>query len=168
MMSEAHDLDVTLFRALHMSTRQLTAAVERALQDTAAVSLPEYEILSALAASPDRRARPSELGEMLAWEKSRTSHQVTRMEKRGLLTRLECDADMRGNWVVVTDKGAEAVRLAGPTYHAAILAHLAGFASDEDKGMIARHLIALVRALAPVACSGEVNALETTLAGVHH
>src|SRR5660398_9302 len=127
-MSATPSIEVTLFRALHLATRQVTAGVEQQLQEAAGVSLPEFQILNALSTSPEHRARPREIGDMLGWEKSRTSHQVTRMQKRGLLERFECDADMRGTWVVLTPAGAQAALVAEPAYVAAIEERLAAFA----------------------------------------
>lgn len=154
---------MTLFRALNLATRQVTAAVEQQLQAAAGVSLPEYEILSALMRSPEHRARPRELGDMLAWEKSRTSHQVTRMEKRGLLERLGCDADMRGTWVILTPEGARAVQAAEPAYVAAIEAQLGDVAPPSERESLAHQLLAIGREASPMACQGEVAALAESL-----
>ncbi|WP_291377860.1 MarR family winged helix-turn-helix transcriptional regulator [Demequina sp.] len=162
-MSATPGIDVTLFRALHLATRQVTAGVEQRLQDAAGVSLPEYEILSALATSPLQRARPREIGEMLAWEKSRTSHQITRMEKRGLLKRVDCDADMRGTWVTLTTVGARAVRAAQPAYVSAVAAQLSHMVSVDERTSLAQQLVAIGRAAGPATCLNEVAALEASL-----
>ncbi len=162
-MSDAPRLDVTLFRALHLATRQVTAGVSQQLQTAAGVSLPEYEILTTLAQSPENRARPREIGDMLAWEKSRTSHQVTRMEKRGLLKRIDCDADLRGTWVSLTVAGAEAVRAAEPAYIAAIVAQLGDIAPVHQRELLAQQLVAIGRSASPTTCQGEVAALEASL-----
>ena len=41
----------------------------------------------------------------LEWEKSRLSHQLSRMAARGLITREECAEDGRGAVVRITEKG---------------------------------------------------------------
>lgn len=46
---------------------------------------------------PADRMRFTELARLLEWEKSRMSHQVTRMAKRGLVAREECPDDGRGS-----------------------------------------------------------------------
>ncbi len=162
-MSAAPSIDVTLFRALHLATRQVTAGVEQQLQEAADVSLPEFEILHALSTSPERRARPREIGEVLGWEKSRTSHQVTRMQRRGLLERFECDADMRGTWVVLTPAGAQAALAAEPAYVAAIQDQLGSFAPAQDRESLARQLLEIGREARSTACQGEVAVLESSL-----
>jgi len=162
-MGDTRSIDVTLFRALHLATRQVTTGVEQQLQEAAGGSLPEFEILSALAQLPDHRARPREIGDMLAWEKSRTSHQVTRMQKRGLLERFECDADMRGTWVVLSPAGARAALAAESAYVAAIEAQLGPLASSADRESLAQQLLAIGRDASPATCQGEVAALESSL-----
>ncbi len=162
-MSATPSIDVTLFRALHLATRQVTAGVEQELQEAAGVSLPEFQILNALSTSPEYRARPREIGDMLGWEKSRTSHQVTRMEKRGLLERFECSADMRGTWVVLTPAGAQAALAAEPAYVAAVEEQLGAFAPAEDRESLARQLLELGREASSTTCQGEVAVLESSL-----
>ncbi len=162
-MSAIPSIDVTLFRALHLATRQVTAEVEQQLQEAAGVSLPEFHILNALSMSPEHRARPREIGDMLGWEKSRTSHQVTRMQKRGLLERFECAADMRGTWVVLTPAGAQATLAAEPAYVAAIEEQLGSFAPSKDRESLARQLLEIGRGANPAVCQGEVAVLESAL-----
>jgi DNA-binding MarR family transcriptional regulator len=42
------------------------------------------------------------------WERSRLSHHLGRMEKRGLIAREDCATDNRGAEVLMTPSGAEA------------------------------------------------------------
>jgi DNA-binding MarR family transcriptional regulator len=88
--------------------RQLDLALERELQRDAQISGPEYEVLITLFESPEKQLRAHELGAQLAWEKSRLSHQVTRMAARGLVERSECDTDARGTWIGLTTEGSRA------------------------------------------------------------
>ena len=85
--------------------RQLDRELERQLQRDAGLSTADYGILNTLAEAPDRRLRGRDLGELLAWEKSRVSHQVSRMEARGLVERQECPEDARGTWIGITPEG---------------------------------------------------------------
>lgn len=162
-MAGSDGLDITLFRALTLVARQLTVAVEHRLQREAGISLPEFEILSALAAAPDRRARAGELGQMLAWEKSRISHQVGRMERKGLIERFSCADDLRGTWVGLTDTGAEAIASATPAYDTAIQAQLGKLAATDAGAGLTREVLAIGTTVSPASCQGEVAALLTTL-----
>ncbi|MDQ1547439.1 MAG: hypothetical protein QOH69_2343 [Actinomycetota bacterium] len=94
-----------LWRAFHAMRRQLDLALERELQQDAQISGPDYEILITLFESPEKQLRARELTARLGWEKSRLSHQVTRMSARGLVERSECDTDGRGTWIGLTTKG---------------------------------------------------------------
>jgi DNA-binding MarR family transcriptional regulator len=85
--------------------RQLDRALEQQLQRDAGLSASDYAILLTLFESPDRRLRGRDLGELLAWEKSRVSHQVSRMEARGLVDRQDCPEDARGTWIGITPDG---------------------------------------------------------------
>ncbi len=162
-MEQEIGADVALFRALSLAARQLNAAVEQRLQSAANISLPEFEILSALRAAPDNKVRAGELGVMLAWEKSRTSHQVARMQRRGLVSRATCHDDLRGTWVGITDAGWDAIAAATPAYRDAVEAQLSGVIGTDDADAIARLALQVSRRVAPESCHSEVSALERSL-----
>ena len=94
-----------VWRSFHDMRRELDLVLERELQRDAQVSGPDYEILITLFEAPERQLRARELSARLGWEKSRLSHQVTRMVARELLERAECDTDGRGTWIALTTKG---------------------------------------------------------------
>src|ERR1700691_605695 len=93
----------------------LPAALNRELQDSG-LTLPEYEVLVQLSETPQHRLRPFQICEALTWEQSRLSHQLTRMERRGLVSRQECEADGRGAFVELTAAGAGAIAAAAPRH----------------------------------------------------
>jgi DNA-binding MarR family transcriptional regulator len=80
------------------------------------LSHPDYLVLAALDDETAGRRRLVELAHDLGWEKSRTSHHVTRMCARGLVTKASCPTDRRGAFVVVTDEGRRARARATPDY----------------------------------------------------
>lgn len=92
----------------------LSAALHRDLQATSGLSLPDFDVLVRLTESEDGRVRVSELARLLGWERSRLSHHVTRMERRGLVARDDCVDDGRGAYVVVTPEGRRAIEAAAP------------------------------------------------------
>lgn len=89
--------------------RRLDRALETELQQDSSVSLPEFEILLSLSDAPDRQLRTKDIAQRIDWEKSRVSHQVTRLERRHLVTRRVCETDARGSWVTLTDAGFQTV-----------------------------------------------------------
>ncbi len=95
---------------------QLAARLNRQLQATSGLSLPDYDVLVALTDVPERTLRMFELGGRLGWEKSRVSKQVSRMSGRGLVARRECPEDRRGAFVDLTDTGLAAIQAAAPAH----------------------------------------------------
>ena len=103
--SEISEQEWGLWRGFVTMHRHLSRELDRQLQRDAGISQADFIVLGRLSEAPDRKLRTGELAELLAWEKSRVSHQVTRMEARGLVERTECDTDGRGTWVGVTAEG---------------------------------------------------------------
>ena len=95
---------------------QLSARLERNLLRDAGLSGADYAVLVNLSEAPDGRLRAGELGRAMNWEKSRLSHQVTRMAGRGLVRREQCPSDARGSFVVLTCDGMRAIREAAPDH----------------------------------------------------
>ena len=90
------------------------AALHRDLQADAGLSLPDFDVLVRLTEADDGRVRVSELARSLSWERSRLSHHVARMQRRGLVDREDCVDDGRGAFVVLTDAGRGAIKAAAP------------------------------------------------------
>ena len=77
-------------------------------------------MLVPLSHTPDGVLRARELCTELAWDRSRLSHLVGRMEKRGLVAREDCSEDARGSMVRLTDAGRAAVEGVAPEHSEAI------------------------------------------------
>lgn len=95
---------------------QLNAALHRQMQADAGLSLPDFEVLVMLTDDPAERIRVSDMARALQWERSRLSHHLTRMEKRGLVERGECPEDGRGAVVLLTPTGRDAIEQAAPAH----------------------------------------------------
>lgn len=80
------------------------------LHSQASLSMGDYQVLLALSEADGNRLRSSELADSIAWERSRLSHHIGRMEKRGLIGREECVEDNRGAHIVATEAGERAFR----------------------------------------------------------
>lgn len=57
-----------------------------------------------------------DLGTQVDWDRSRLSHHVSRMEKRGLVSREDCPDDARGSMVRLTATGRGAIEAAAPQH----------------------------------------------------
>ena len=98
----------------------LSEALQQQLLRDAGLSASEYAVLVAVSHTADGILRARELGSELGWDRSRLSHLVRRMEKRGLVTRAECAEDARGSMVRLTNTGRTAVEDAAPEHSEAI------------------------------------------------
>jgi DNA-binding MarR family transcriptional regulator len=76
----------------------------------------DYEILVALSEAPDHQLRMTDLADATAQSRSRLSHQISRMEKRGLVRRDNCEGDKRGTFAVLTREGMNSIKRVAP-YH---------------------------------------------------
>jgi DNA-binding MarR family transcriptional regulator len=101
-----------IWRAYLTMASRLQTAMHRQLQQDCELSLADYDVLVALSERGPQRMH--ELGEALAWEQSRVSHQLRRMRGRGLVARHGSDDDRRGATVALTDNGRAALRAAAP------------------------------------------------------
>lgn len=80
------------------------------------LDLGEYEILVHLSEADDRRLRMSDLADAVRQSRSRLTHTVTRMERKGLIERVACPEDRRGVIAVLTDAGFALLEQAAPTH----------------------------------------------------
>ncbi len=76
----------------------------------------DYEILVELSEAPDQRLRMTELADATSQSRSRLSHQISRMENRGLVRRDECEGDKRGTFAVLTAEGIAAIERVAPDH----------------------------------------------------
>jgi DNA-binding MarR family transcriptional regulator len=139
-----------VWNTFYRMRRQLDLALERQLRHDAKISRPDYEILLALFESPDKQMRARELGALVGWEKSRLSHQVTRMEARGLLERKDCDADARGTWIGITTAGSRATLGAMRDHASSIRRFFFDVLSDDEKSVLRDISARVLTALGPL------------------
>ena len=88
--------------------------VNRELQADSGLSHQDFHVLNALADSPGQRLRLGDLAVRIGWERSRVSHQLLRMERRGLVDRLPSASDARATDAALTAEGRAALRRALP------------------------------------------------------
>ncbi|MFG3025076.1 MarR family winged helix-turn-helix transcriptional regulator [Streptomyces sp. NPDC048254] len=102
--------ELRVWRDFIETTEALRSELSSRLQRETSLSPGDYAVLLALREADGRRLRSSDLAARVGWERSRLSHQIGRMERRGLVRREECVTDSRGAEVVLTPEGAEAFR----------------------------------------------------------
>jgi DNA-binding MarR family transcriptional regulator len=123
--------ELAIWRSLLDTTAELRRVLGAQLQESG-LSPGDYQVLLALREADDRRLRSSELAASIDWERSRLSHHLGRMERRGLIRRDECATDNRGAEVSLTDDGAGLFRRATAPHMRAIKKHFADALTPEQ------------------------------------
>ncbi|UDY36779.1 MarR family winged helix-turn-helix transcriptional regulator [Dermatobacter hominis] len=132
------------WRAYMEMRDEVTLRLERDLQARSGLSGADYQVLVHLSESPGDAVRPVEVCTALRWEQSRLSHQLTRMERRGLVERRACEEDGRGSIVALTDEGRAAIEEAAPGHVVALRALLVDVIGRDGMlqlGAIARRVL---------------------------
>jgi DNA-binding MarR family transcriptional regulator len=149
----------TAWRAYLDMNAKLTAKLNREMQQQSGISIADYSVLVQLSEHVDARMRVLELARALGWEKSRLSHQLTRMQQRGLIERSNCSEDRRGAWIVLTDKGNDTVIAAAPRHVDSVRRYLFDELTPEQVdalGSIGRRVAEVVDA----ACAGREDSCD--------
>lgn len=118
---------MTYMRVYH----RLEYEMNHHLRAECGVSLDDYTVLSTLSRAPGRRLQVTALATTIGWERSRLSHHLTRMTRRGLVERTACETDRRGTVVILTAEGWQVLSGAAPV-HAEWVRQ--AFFSDLDPG----------------------------------
>lgn len=108
--------EARVWRAFVDLQRELMSSLATRMQHDSGLSGAEYEVLVPLSESEHGVLRARELGALTCRDRSSLSHQVKRMERRGLVAREECAEDARGSMVRLTQEGRAAVEAAAPQH----------------------------------------------------
>lgn len=107
-------------------------ALGQQLQADSGLSLPDFEVLVVVSEAEGGSLRVAALSDKLGWERSRLSHQLTRMIARDLIDRRACPDDGRGALVSLTEHGRRTVEGAAPG-HVEAVRRLLFDVLDEDE-----------------------------------
>ncbi|MCI9857045.1 MarR family winged helix-turn-helix transcriptional regulator [Microbacterium proteolyticum] len=111
--------ELRAWRLFIETSEQVKNVVAARLQNDAGLSTGDYGVLLALSEHPEKRMRSSLLAEHIGWERSRLSHHLGRMERRGLIHREPVAGDSRGAEIALTVVGAQLFRAgSAPHLHA--------------------------------------------------
>lgn len=119
----------TRFQRMHA---RLTDRLNREIARETGLSQADFEILCALIQQPDTPVRALALRCGIEWEKSRLSHQLRRMEQRGLVTREVCEEDNRSMLIRVTPTGRSLAEAARRHYDRALHDYFANTLTGDD------------------------------------
>lgn len=110
------DTEQAVWRRYLSVMRLLPDLLSASLVKSHDLTLIDYEVLARLSEAPQRRLRMTELAEGALLSKSRLSHQISRMERDGLVRREPCETDGRGFFAVLTEQGWQKLLGAVPTH----------------------------------------------------
>jgi len=94
----------------------IEADLEKALGASVGLSVVEYTVLDALSRQDGWHMRMQQLARATALSPSATTRLVTRLEDRGLLTRILCADDRRGIYTELTPAGLALYEQAHPIH----------------------------------------------------
>ena len=120
------------WRAFRHASHRLSLRLQRHLLRDSGLSDADYEILAVLSEHAAGRMPAQEMSVLLRWEKSRLSHQVRRMQDRGLILREPNPVDARSTMIRLLPAGRRAIEAAAPLHVDAVRRHLIDlFTPDE-------------------------------------
>ncbi|MFF4156234.1 MarR family winged helix-turn-helix transcriptional regulator [Streptomyces sp. NPDC001678] len=122
------------------------------------LSTADYTVLVLLSEAPGHRMGLSELGTEAQWSKSRVSHQIRRMQERGLVVRAEDPDDPRRAHAVLTDAGADSLRAAAPVHVSGVRRYLLDHLTPQQQANMADIALSVLPHLSPAPLPPELRA----------
>lgn len=109
--------ETRLWHAWKAATETVRTRVAEQIDAATGLSDPDFGILTRLEDLGSGALRQNELATSMGWHRSRLSHQLTRMEQRGLLTRSTVPG---GVLVTATPQGRACIAKARPVHARAV------------------------------------------------
>jgi DNA-binding MarR family transcriptional regulator len=110
----------------------LDLQVTRDLARDSGLSDADYDVLSNVSEAAGHSLRLGDLAAHMLWSKSRLSHHVARMERRGLVERQDVPSDGRGALLTLTEAGWQAITSAAPAHVESARQHFIDLLTDEQ------------------------------------
>lgn len=128
--------ELRVWHAFRLMGEEVLALVGRDIAQATGISGSEFAVLSRLAAIGKGELRQQALAVMMDWDKSRLSHQLTRMQERALVERRTGDG--QAVLVVLTRTGRERLEAARPVHAESVRRHLLSRLTPEQIDTIVR------------------------------
>jgi len=128
--------ELRIWHAFRLMGEDVLARVGRDIAQATGLSGPEFGVLSRLAAIGKGEMRQQMLATVMGWDKSRLSHQLTRMQERELIVRQRSSG--QAVLVVLTEIGRERLEAARPVHAESVRRHLLSRLSTEQIDTIVR------------------------------
>lgn len=142
----SHDPRLAAWSTFLRAHSRVVRELERELQAEQELALTDYDVLVQLSAAADRRLRMGELADRLLLSRSGVTRLVDRLVAGGLVERVTCESDRRGQWAALTDAGYDRLRRASPTHLRGVAAHFLDRLSPVDLASLERILAGVLDA----------------------
>ena len=100
------------WRAFRFMVEEISLGVSRALSSEVGISGGQFGVLSVLQETRGGSMRQQKVADAMRWDRTRLSHQLTRMESRGWIRRNK--SDQRTTLVSITETGRRELLQAAP------------------------------------------------------
>ena len=140
MVQHLSDAGNRAWRALAATSHLLAGELEAQTQHDAGMPHTYFVLLVALYESPGRRLRAGQLARAARISPSRLSHALRSMEASGWVARQRAASDGRGQEIVLSAAGVDAVRRLAPRQQAEVRVPLLRGFSDADLTRLAELL----------------------------
>jgi len=121
-----------LWRSYLRLNQELPGLLADVLNRESGLSAADYAVLVPMSEAADGPMRARDLRSEILWDRSRLSHHLGRMEKRGLVVREECEKDARGAMIRLTAAGRAAIEGAAPGHVDATRRYFFDLLSDDE------------------------------------
>lgn len=128
--------ELRVWHAFQLMHEDVLGRVSRDIAQATGLSGSEYGVLSRLAACGKGEMRQQALASVMGWDKSRLSHQLTRMQRRAFIERRPIDGS--SVLVVLTNQGREKLDAASPVHAESIRRNLLSRLTQEQIDTIVR------------------------------
>ncbi|MDF5821884.1 MarR family winged helix-turn-helix transcriptional regulator [Corynebacterium felinum] len=140
-----NDDEQKFWRLMLNAVRKVQHYNERVLQIEHNLTSSEFAVLVSLSEAENEEMRLRDLCAALDWDRSRTSHQVTRMEKRGLVEKRRYAGDARGILIDLTDEGKRRLIEAAPSHVESVRELVFDTITPELQGPVTEYLENIMR-----------------------
>ena len=106
--------ELRVWHAFKIMSDEVMSRVAKDITESTGLSGPDFGVLSRLAGIGKGEVRQQDLARAMGWDKSRLSHQLTRMQKRKLIER--CDGGNRIVLIKLTKLGENKLADARPIH----------------------------------------------------
>lgn len=127
--------ELRIWHAFQIMGEEVLGRVGRDISEATGLSGSEFGVLSRLSGIGKGQMRQQELANVMGWEKSRLSHQLTRMEDRGLIKRKSEEGAVL---IVLTKFGKEKLGEALPVRAESVKRHFLSRLSQDQIDTIVR------------------------------